>query len=538
MKVTAFVLLLANLHFSTAWFMSQTSETGVPSDLGDYNACYIGSRGTVDGKVVTDDVALAVCQYPGSRCYLYKYKLDVNGTMVDLEYGNCIPKGYESNVTCEALSKGSAPWGTVSNCTVDFCDGRGCNNFTVAPTAECKPTPDYDVQLLPSCTMGEVLYGWKYCVKDLYSGYPYEDRNTCAKEMSNAMQCLGGHLMTCMAGPCPTVLDSMPGARTFFMMVKDEIYKLKDASAEEIIDKHLDMWAMDNATRAYLKNMIEEIGCPIPGKVPDAIQMAYEWAKTVSDDDLNKSFNDWLDSMNVTAEMRAFFPCKQDYHIAVMKVGIDAMMQWFSATDRRGICDSFSTFMIRSVSAFNNMCDPNKIYAILEKLVPVKAARNTITKALGVWGYFWNDLKLPNCPADTQQQLGCEKYYLDDTACGVRKAWLCDYAYWKINFLTQWLNEFQQYQIGNVLVDVSLDAPKCDDFDQSMLCKNLGQEKCFYSFNDCPVCYCMDHEYRDLSGLSMVWRKDYVGWRHVFRIYKEAFNKSTCSSKMPMKPME
>ena len=122
-------------------------------------------------------------------------------------------------------------------------------------------------------------------------------------------------------------------------MIKTELWMMKGDSAETIIDKYLDMFIINATTKGLINTMIEELLCPTPGKVPDAIQTAYEWAKSISDADLNKNVNDWLDSMHITAEMRASLPCEQNYHITIMKVGIDFMMQWSSASDRREICE-------------------------------------------------------------------------------------------------------------------------------------------------------------------------------------------------------
>ena len=43
-------------------------------------------------------------------------------------------------------------------------------------------------------------------------------------------------------------------------------------------------------------------------------------------------------------------------------------------------------------------------------------------------------------------EISCDKLYQSTTRCGMKKAWLCDYAKWKKDFLGNWLAEFNNYQ--------------------------------------------------------------------------------------------
>ena len=40
--------------------------------------------------------------------------------------------------------------------------------------------------------------------------------------------------------------------------------------------------------------------------------------------------------------------------------------------------------------------------------------------------------------------------------------------------------------------------------------------------------------FSDLHGLAEIWRKDYLGWRHVMKTYKKAFASATCKEAWTM----
>merc|ERR1739838_833051 len=120
---------------------------------------------------------------------------------------------------------------------------------------------------------------------------------------------------------------------------------------------------------------------------------------------------------------------------------------------------------------------------------------------------FYENPRLPMCGDEPvidhghghkEIEINCEHLYESTSRCGMKKAWLCGYAKWKVEFLGSWLAEFANYQ----------------------------------SVVDCPMCYCSDHQYSDLSGLTQIWRYDYTMWRKFFSAYRYCFTSGSGSGSM------
>jgi len=332
--------------------------------------------------------------------------------------------------------------------------------------------------------------------------------------------------------------DWLPGFRSMANNQRDLLYEIEIYDLDQFWKGMVQHFNIDQETAGYIEMYFDELGCPEPGKVPQCIEDAWMWAKNA---DVEKEVNEWLVSMGIDLNgmnmMMGDGVCKEGYWEATMRVALDYMWNVYAATDRMGVCEAVNTMFIRSVNAWDHMCDDNKVYPALLAMYGEenRDSVDVITKMLMIWDDLYMNYQFPNCDPSTTNRspLECEKYYDSDTACGIRKAWLCDYADWKTDFLANWLMEYEQFEISNILTPAVLDAPACDDFDMSDLCKNRAMQRCMtMPVTGCYSCYCMDHEYKDLSGLSEIWRKDYLGWRHVMKTYKKAFAASTCRENM------
>lgn len=100
----------------------------------------------------------------------------------------------------------------------------------------------------------------------------------------------------------------------------------------------------------------------------------------------------------------------------------------------------------------------------------------------------------------------------------MRKAWFCDYATWRLEFFSTWLNNFMKYRDG---CDSHFEIPECTVSKDLISCVNPEKKVCYdTAINDCPVCYCSDHEYENWPQLNDVWVKDYQYWSEVAQKWK------------------
>jgi hypothetical protein len=236
--------------------------------------------------------------------------------------------------------------------------------------------------------------------------------------------------------------------------------------------------------------------------------------------------------------------CNDQYWSASMKASLDFMWQWYSAETREETCIAVNTMQIRSINAWDHMCDDNKVYPALIAMYGEenKDSVDVITKILMIWDDIYRNYEFLNCDITTKNKspLRCEQYYDNETPCGKRKAWLCDWADWQFGFLTDWLIEYQAFEANSIFSPIYLEPLDCDDYDMTDMCKNSGKQMCqTMPVTGCWTCYCSDHEYKDLSGISEVYRKDYMEWQRVFRTYKKAFSSATCKEEgIKMNQME
>jgi len=69
---------------------------------------------------------------------------------------------------------------------------------------------------------------------------------------------------------------------------------------------------------------------------------------------------------------------------------------------------------------------------------------------------------------------------------------------------------------------MSVDMPPCyTKEDYGEMCRHKGKKVCA-EYNGCSLCYCTDHEYKDLSGLTTYWRDDYRMWRNFYNAYSQS----------------
>jgi len=537
---------------NTVNMINQSREEVLPKD---FHACYVGMYvnpitqtfpDNVTARMATSDtVALALCSGKNSTCVNYNYTLTLpSGVQSEVMIGDCVPENLEQYYTCESLINATKPFGDASNCKVQTCSERGCNKIEVPRKDQkvCRPTPENDLQLMPACTMIEFGIKLNECHQMLYSGYPYVAESLCENNLDKAAQCLMEAINTCSDSQCPSAIDIIPGAKSKLESLRSLAYIAlsEEKGALEILDIVADYLQIPPVRKLALMKGFLEFECPSSfGETPDLIQSWFEWAKIT---DIEKAVMEWAEE-NLGWVLKEYSPCVQGYHSGQVRITLDYWMQFYTARTRAQVCEAWTTKTLREQRNFMSKCQLLKVDDWVMQFLPAgfKIFTDDVVKAIYILGYGLSQDRITDCPAGSTNDVGCEEFYKLETACGIRKAWMCDYTQWKTSFLFDWLTEFEAFEIENILSDASLTFPSCDLWDMSDMCKNVGQQVCgTVPVTNCTTCYCKDQEYKDLSGLSEQWRKDYVEWRQVFSDYKKAFKQSTCKDtlapQIPDKP--
>merc|ERR1712033_12590 len=197
-------------------------------------------------------------------------------------------------------------------------------------------------------------------------------------------------------------------------------------------------------------------------------------------------------------------PCNMKYYTSIASSYQEMIGNFFRAEDRDDMCEAYDEYFKDVTTSYQENCNPDKMDDFLYVLMPdwLDQAVPYMVKACEYVGkYFYENPRLPGCDGGNggnggnvdMDEISCDKLYQSQTRCGMKKAWLCDYAKWKKDFLGTWLTEFNNYYENNMMSGVSMeDLPPCmkkSDFDG--LCKNRRQLTCFnVAGQNCPMCYC------------------------------------------------
>merc|ERR1739838_264015 len=132
------------------------------------------------------------------------------------------------------------------------------------------------------------------------------------------------------------------------------------------------------------------------------------------------------------------------------------------------------------------------------------------------------------CPRmdSNMMEMNCQRYHGDDSRCGQRQSWFCDYQNWRMNFLRSWAREFRSFinnRPGGFEVNIPL-PPRC--VNETGLVRCASSQLCCYEVqyswgNTCLVCHCAEHDYVDSEYLEEQWSRDSMMWTRYFNRYQQ-----------------
>lgn len=488
-------------------------------------ACVTGDKISVNGEMFWDNTVNSLCASMDFLCTEYEYTVmstNDDGSIQEVHVNGGACTRPERTYECDAVRNYTSfrtPGSELTTCNVSDCYGNYCTEIQATPAQGCSLFTSDDVQLMPGCTLKETMYKFNECYEQFYSNFPYQSQEMCGNRRTELFQCLSKTYFTCLSGRCPTVLDQIPGTRSYYSTVLDITYDI--SSMEEVVERMVALYLIDEQTGRQIVESVNFAFCPEMRDLPSMVQM---WFDNFNTSDAMMYFS----SMNITMlEIQQNMPCSVTYYTTIAAAWQQMVVELFTDGD---LCSAYDRYFEKVTKAYVQNCDDSKIEGWLYLVMPdeydmfvpyVKMAFEYVGK------YFYENPRLPGCDGGSgsgdMDEISCDKLYQSTTRCGMKKAWLCDYAKWKKDFLGNWLAEFNNYHENNMMSGISMDdLPPCmkkSDFEG--LCKNRKQLTCFnVAVQNCPMCYCADHEYSDLSGLSYIYRQDYQMWQKFFRMYR------------------
>ncbi|XP_076800332.1 uncharacterized protein LOC143445263 [Clavelina lepadiformis] len=412
---------------------------------------------------------------------------------VYVESGFCIEKAAQRFVNCSgiAMSLNVNPT-DFNNCTVDFCNSSTCNeNLITRIPPSCSSSSD-DIQLFPSCTLRQSLDGVFGCLGNYVGGYPYQDQGQCRYDVGNTIGCLSDKVQECLAGGCPTVLDAIPGVTQSYEMV------ISIASRIQSLESGLSMLPGNEG----LAEMIYGLLCRSPDTtfVPSNLQYLLSQLEQLN-------FGNFSNPV-----------CDQQVLPDVIKYAVSAVYSMLRARNHQDVCITFEQLKANLTYVWENRCDSSSLRDFLNRVVP-EPYPALIMQGIDITLGFLSNLQIPNCDGVGPSPLSppdCYQFYHSTSACGQRKAWVCDYVQWKYQIITDWLPRFLDYSEKNGIY--TGDLPGCPA-DYPDMCTNYDQRRCAERLG-CRACFCADNLYKDLGSLIYGWRHDYYSWQQIMTRYK------------------
>jgi len=127
------------------------------------------------------------------------------------------------------------------------------------------------------------------------------------------------------------------------------------------------------------------------------------------------------------------------------------------------------------------------------------------------------------CECGPEPVFRCGNY--DQTnRCEVRQQQFCKYFQWRITFAT-WMKQFMSYRARHGMDH--LPQPDCVITENMIECANEGQKVCYSTpLEDCPICYCMDHQYQNESEMWRYREQDSEYWSQIHAVWMQSATNS------------
>jgi len=240
-----------------------THGGGMPDMNYDGMWCMTGERVSmklpVEGMmgefwmIITDNAAFTRCPSDYMKCVHYSvqgftHDHDGNGSAAArLDFGECMEEYQDPDCSPYSTAEGTMSFINVSDCETHVCNESRCNDFgdyiegQQVELPECRQhVPDaslgmFDIRVLPDCSVSEIFQGVEKCATDFGNQFPYYNQpDMCSMQLDAMVGCMTDLITTCLSSNCPTILDSIPGLRSEFHVVRFFANQIK--SVDDVID--------------------------------------------------------------------------------------------------------------------------------------------------------------------------------------------------------------------------------------------------------------------------------------------------------------
>ncbi|CAK8677610.1 unnamed protein product [Clavelina lepadiformis] len=198
------------------------NEVATASPISAKSQCYTGFRASSQDRQeeLFNNVKNETCGV-GDFCGVYRYYNQSSGKTIFQEAAFCVPASELPYWNCSSFRDVAASDPSmVTRCAFTACFGNDCNMAVVTEPEYCPVTNSTtDIQILPKCSLTEVMSRTDACFNPLAGNYPYEDNAICRSDLDAAVKCFAEVTVDCFDSTCPSILDEIDGIRDIYKMV-------------------------------------------------------------------------------------------------------------------------------------------------------------------------------------------------------------------------------------------------------------------------------------------------------------------------------
>jgi len=372
---------------------------------------------------IVDNAAFTRCNEEwGMRCVHYS----VNGTAhtgeaARLDFGECVSAYEPTDCSPYANSPGTTGFINVDRCETITCNSSKCNDFgdyiegqyVTLPSCRGVPTDSplgmFDFRVLPNCSISEIMHGVEKCVNQFANRFPfYENPDMCQSELDGMVKCMADLVNTCLSTNCPTLLDSIPGLRSEYHVVRFFASQLN--SVDAIIDTIFMLIPFGSQQEQQsIREMIPDIPqflCMNPNSFGQDIGAILT---NLINDQVLPLIGNSLNLRDIMGQdlADAFF-CQDTLIEASLGQVVTLIPNIVSMQNEVEVCNAFVGFANSMISTVGTQCNFGKVDDFISYLVgPLPGFPTEIFDVLGVVGPLITQFRIPECYAPSNP---CDSY--------------------------------------------------------------------------------------------------------------------------------
>jgi len=366
--------------------------------------------------IITDNAAFTRCPSDYMKCVHYS----VHGFTHDhgngsaaarLDFGECMEDYKDPDCSPYSDSEDVMSFINVSDCETHVCNESRCNDFgdyiegQQVELPECRQhVPDaslgmFDIRVLPDCSVSEIFQGVEKCATEFGNQFPYYNQpDMCSMQLDAMVGCMTDLIKKCLSSNCPTILDSIPGLRSEFHVVRFFADQIK--SVDDVIDTIFMLIPFDSQEeQASIRSMIPDVKQFI---CMDPNQVSQEIGTIVTDlinDQLMPLIGGSLNLNDIMGQQLAdAFFCDADLIEKVTNPVMTLIPSLIGSQSENDACNALVGFANNMIAQVGMSCNFGEVGTFVEYLIgPDSGFPMEVFSFIGMVAPMITQFRLPDC---------------------------------------------------------------------------------------------------------------------------------------------